>query len=262
MNTRWNYSIGSGLLGLLSGVLMSQLWGGAGASDSAGLSSDPGLARNARQEAGSWGVGVPERDRTADRRKTRALASHEGGEAEQPQVKIPVNLLRELGAASGNRIVGDRFFNGSTAEQLLEVTEFEKQHLQAEWERVNLELKRAEVSAMRFDEFEDGTVSIALPAVPLQYREIGERFRREVHAVMGEERGSALFALKQVDTFFTPIEGDKTYEVRTESTGDGSWRFHMTLEGPEGRRVWVGESIPDEICHLTDAAGIRRSLHE
>jgi hypothetical protein len=34
----------------------------------------------------------------------------------------------------------------------------------------------------------------------------------------------------------------------------------MTLEGAGGHRVWVGNSIPDEIRHLTDAASIISSL--
>ena len=45
-------------------------------------------------------------------------------------------------------------------------------------------------------------------------------------------------------------------QLTPEETGDGSWRFHMVLEGPAGRRVWVGERVPDEIRHLAGDAYI------
>jgi hypothetical protein len=260
MKKEFTYAISAGMLGLMIGVLLPEPWPAKEAPILSGRETASGSQTRGQLSAVGEETDAPWRHKSTIR--TDRQAHGKAGMPSEVHARIPLALLREVGTASGNRIVGDRLFNHSSAERILEVSDAEKARLQPEWEEALAALKAAEVAVMRYEVAGDGSVKIALPTAAADFRVVGQRFRREVLDVMGEERGEAFLALKQVDSHFQPVEGEQSYIVKSESTGNGSWNFHMTLDGPDGRRVWVSETIPDEISHLTDAAGIRRTLSE
>jgi len=251
------YTTGVGLVGLLIGVLLP------------GTFHETGVPTDSRPSTTT----APHRDRMVsadkERKANHRLARTERSSTQEPSwesevgetfVRVPLSLIRELGASTGERIVGDRLFNDSSAERSFGLGAEEKTQLQAAWAIARQSMKSSEVSSMTSTESADGTVTMVLPSLPSGYRLVGVRFRREVLKVMGAERGESFLALKQVDSLFQPHDGEQTIEVKTESTGDGAWRFHMTSHGPQGRKVWVSDTVPEEISHLTDAAGILRTL--
>ena len=101
---------------------------------------------------------------------------------------------------------------------------------------------------------------ISVPDLSNAMTGVGEDFRTSVRGILGDDRGDVFLAMKQADRMFSAPEGGRTYVVTVEETGAGGWRFRMTQEGGDGRRMWVGDSIPDEIRHLTDPARIVPSL--
>ena len=196
--------------------------------------------------------------------QTRLDRPNVGQEAEVgvSYVQVPLSFLSELSAAAGVRGVGGGLFtDNGLVERLLEVTDLEKAQLQSDWRETLEAIRAVEVSEMKSKEAQDGSVNIVLPAVPGGRPDLGGRFATRVTVLMGEGRGNAFLAMKQIDRIFAPVE-ERTYQVAAEATGDGKWRFHMTVEDLKGRRVWISETIPDEISHLTNAAGITRSLAE
>lgn len=104
---------------------------------------------------------------------------------------------------------------------------------------------------MTTEDIDDWTVRITVPDLATSIRPLAGEFRSEVSQALGGDRSKAFLAAKQIDTVFSPPVGERTYEVTSESVGDGQWRFRMNLSGPEGNRVWVGDTIPEEIRHLT-----------
>jgi hypothetical protein len=260
MKREFTLAIGAGMLGLFTGVLLPEPWPAAERRLQDETRPLPASRTRGQSSTDAGEAGGPRRHKSLIR--PHRDDSGKAGMSGDDQARVPLALLRDLGAASGNRIVADRLFNDSSAERMLGVTDLEKARLQPEWEKALDALKTAEVAAMRYKEAGDGTVKIVLPPAPADFRAVGQCFRREVLGVMGAERGEAFLALKQVDSHFHPVEGEQSCEVRSEPTGNGAWNFHLTLDGPDGRRVWVSETIPDEISHLTDAAGIRRTLSE
>lgn len=260
MSRNFIWPLASSLIGILIGFLLPNPWNDK--SPGYSVSSPDSGSKRERNASGDWDDMRPDRPGRGTKSERTASNDEPGEEAEERHVLVPLALLEELGAASGSRVTGESIFSDSLVERLLDVTDLEKARIQTEWKKVRKALKVAEVSEMRSEQKEDGSVTILLPSVPSGFAELGESFGEEVRAVMGKERGDTFLALKQLDRLFEPGEGERTYLVKPEATGDGGWRFHMTVEGPKGRKVWVSETIPDEISHLTDAAGIRRSLAE
>lgn len=115
---------------------------------------------------------------------------------------------------------------------------------------------------MTSEELNEWSVRINLPDLATSFTSLGDDFRSTVHGALGENRGEAFLAVKQIDGMFSPLGGARSYTVTSESIGDGNWRYRMTLEGESGTRVWVGASVPEELRHLTDGANIAPSLDQ
>ena len=172
-------------------------------------------------------------------------------------------MLEELSQTAGTRTVGQNLFSGDgKVERMLKITDQEKAVIQTAWKGTQQKLRDLEARSMTSVADDDGAVTITVPDLSASTGEIGAGFSSEVRKSLGENRSDIFLAVKQVDRMFSPEAGEQTYKVEPKPTGDGGWRFHMTLESPGGRRVWVSETIPDEISHLTDVAQIRRSLSE
>ena len=174
---------------------------------------------------------------------------------------IPLALIRELSLAAGVRRLDLPIFGeDQRVEQALEITEVEKATIQNAWDAAVDRVRGVEAATMKSEEIDEWSVRITVPDAAPTMAGIASDFRARVGQALGGDRAAAFLAAKQVDAVFTPPEGERTVMVTTEEIGDGRWRYRMDLEGPQGSRVWVGETLPDEIRHLTDAAGIVPAL--
>lgn len=168
------------------------------------------------------------------------------------EVLVPTALIGELSAAAGVRTLDQELFTrDGRIEEALGITEREKAMIQTSWRAVRQKIRDIEAASMTTEDIDDWTVRITVPDLATSIRPLAGEFRSEVSQALGGDRSKAFLAAKQIDTVFSPPVGERTYEVTSESVGDGQWRFRMNLSGPEGNRVWVGDTIPEEIRHLT-----------
>ena len=226
-----------------------------------GAGGQPGVGTPGSADAGPTRPTKSLRDGITDRNSIASGLSAMPGD--EGLVVVPTSLLGELSLAGGIRSPGqDIISKDGKVEELLQMTDQEKAEIEAEWEAARQQIRKLEAQAATSEDLDDGAVRITLPDLSGGMENLGNNFQSSVRGTLGDNRGGAFLAMKQVDSIFTPPPGERTYTVGAESVGDGRWRFRMTLEGASGRRVWVGENIPDEISHLTDAASIVRSLNE
>jgi len=245
------------LVGIAIGRLLPR--GADEATKESGKSSSAQRASALRNRAGD------SEDKTAGKgqaggnvNRSSAPIAPESGEE---MVLVPSTLIGELSRAAGIRTMNQRLFSSDTRiEEALGITEREKAEVQTAWEKKRQKIRDLEASSMKSEEIDEWSVRITVPDLSQSMGSLENEFRTAVHRALGENRSEAFLAAKQVDGTFSPPAEDRSYTVTTESIGDGRWRYRMTLEGPDGTRVWVGENIPDEIRHLTDAAGIQPAL--
>jgi hypothetical protein len=172
-------------------------------------------------------------------------------------VVVTTDLIARLSQSGSSRNLGQALIDPDGAiEQALQISEQEQAQIQTSWESTKQGLKEQEVRASLIQEMEDMSVRITIPEMASQLDVISKQFNQSVQRTLGQNRGDVFLAAKQVDQALAKSSAERTYTIVAESPKEGEWRFNMTLESPAGRRVWVGESIPDEIRHLTDAAKI------
>ena len=172
-------------------------------------------------------------------------------------VVVPASLLGQLSLATGKRSLAQNLFSGDgKVEETLQITDQEKAAVQTAWRGIQEGIRELESESSVPENLDDGSLRITLPDLTSDMAAPGSGFRTSVREILGENRGEVFLAMKQVDRILTPPAGERTYTVAAEPTGDGGWRFRMTLEGSDGRRVWVGDNIPNEIQHLAGAAQI------
>ncbi len=172
-------------------------------------------------------------------------------------VVVPASLLGTLSQAAGKRSMDqDLFSQDGALEAYLQITDREKKYVQQAWRSVQKEMRQYESNAAQAEDLDDGSVKITVPDMSLAMKGFGDEFSDTVKNALGENRADAFLQMKQVGRLLTAVEGEQVYKVKVESVGDGRWRYHMAYESPGGRRVWVGERVPDAIRHLTDAANI------
>jgi hypothetical protein len=178
-------------------------------------------------------------------------------------VSVPAALIRELSLAGGTRSAGqDLFSRDGKMEKLLQITDQEKAVVQKAWRQSCQKIQELEARSSKSEDQEDGSVQITVPDLSRDRGELGKGFQSSVNDTLGDNRGSVFLAMKQVDRMFAPKAGQRVYTVSVEAVGDGRWRYHMaSVDGDGKRRVWVGEKVPNEIRHLTDAAKIVPSMH-
>ena len=250
----------SSVISLTAGVCIGYFAAQAGGDDGTGATV-PEV--NGDAGTGELRDGGSSASRVAALRVTEALAGSIQDdvmiEAAEPEgvVMVPSSLIEELSKSKGSSKLGQELFDrDGQVEEILTITDQEKAVVQTEWRSMRDRVRQLEAQSSSSEDLEDGTVKITVPSLVGQMGAMGEEFGVSVKRTLGENRGEVFLALKQVDQVFTPEDGERTYGVKVESTGNGSWRYHMTLEGASGRRVWVSDKVPDEIRHLTDAARI------
>jgi len=178
-------------------------------------------------------------------------------------VLVPSAVLTELSFAGGIRSIYDPLISrDGKIEELLGITEREKAALQTSWRESRETVRNVEAAAAISEDLEDGSVRLTLPDLTAQREATAQRFFSSVTGILGDNRGDVFLAVKQAQRAFVSQGENWSCLVATESIGDGNWRFHMTMEGTGARRVWVGETIPNEIRHITDAVGVIPSLNE
>lgn len=196
--------------------------------------------------------------------KVGGADSELSGSGQDPRLlSVPAALIRELSLAGGTRSAGqDLFSRDGEMEKLLQITDQEKAAVQKAWAQSLQKIKELEAGSSKSEDQEDGSVQITVPDLSRDRGELAKGFRSSVNDTLGDNRGEVFLAMKQVDQIFTPKSGQRVYTVSVEAIGDGRWRYHMaSVDGEGKRRVWVGEQVPNEIRHLTNAAKIVPSIN-
>lgn len=186
------------------------------------------------------------------------------GDAGERLVVVPAPLLGELSLAAGVRSPDQPLFSSRDDRigELLGITDREKAGLQTAWRDYRGKIRKIEAASTAAEDLDDGSVRLTLPDLSTDRLALGGQLCSAMKGILGDDRGEIFLAVKQVERAFAPREKEWSCIVAPESTGDGRWRFHMTVEDQGGRRVWVGETIPNEIRHLTDAVGVIPSMDE
>lgn len=178
-------------------------------------------------------------------------------------VTVPASLIRGItNTPPITSCRNDLFRKDDQVEALLKISPHERERMEQAWELSRKKVESLEVSTSRSEVNEDGSVSITVPDLSQSLKPVGEAFSDELELVLGPERGRLFLAMKQVGRVFTPECGERKHHIAVESVGDGNWRYHMTYEDEHNRRVWVGDGVPNEIRHITDAARVQPSLAE
>lgn len=176
-------------------------------------------------------------------------------------ISVPISLLKSLSIAKSNYTIGQPILDADDpVEAALGLTSVEKKHIEIEWQRANEQVRESEVKSMQSNDLDDGSVVLSMPDLSRERRQIAKQFMNSVNQTLGAERGEAFNATKQVDSRFSADAGERSITVKIESVGEGQFSYHMSLQDAAGSRVWVGDSIPLEIRHLADAAGISSSI--
>lgn len=177
-------------------------------------------------------------------------------------ITVPISLLKSLSYSESNHTMGQSILDDNDpVEIVLGLSSVEKDRIKNEWQRVCDESRDIEINSLSSKDLEDGSVVLSLPDLSKPRKELAEKFLNSVTQTLGAERGEAFYATKQIDNRFAVDAGERTITVKVESAGDGQWNYQMSLQDASGSRVWVGESIPLEIRHLADAAGIRPAIN-
>jgi hypothetical protein len=178
-------------------------------------------------------------------------------------ILVPISLLKSLSIAKSNYTIGQPILDDNDPiEAALGLSSEEKERIHNNWENACEHVREIEVKSMTTKDLDDGSMLLSLPNLSKQRREIADQFMNSVTQTLGAERGGAFNATKQVDSRFASESGERSIAVKIEPAGEGQWSYKMSLEDASGSRVWVGGSIPQEIRHLADAAGILPTIEE
>lgn len=180
-----------------------------------------------------------------------------------PLVVVPVAFLEGVsGSNAGVTLQKGLFGQDRSLEDLLQISEGEKVHLQRAWRKARRDIENSESNRLNFEDVEDGSVRITVPDMAEKFRLIGGEFETLTGEVLGVNRARAFLASKRIGEVFSPEAGERVYTVNVEAVGDGRWRYRMSSSEPGGaNKVWVGESIPQAYRHLTDKAQINPDLN-
>ncbi|MES2981113.1 MAG: hypothetical protein V4727_02275 [Verrucomicrobiota bacterium] len=182
---------------------------------------------------------------------------------DESMISVPISLLKSLSIAKSNHTMGQAILDDNDpVEAALGLTSVEKDRIQNDWQRASEKVREIEITALTTKDLEDGSVVLSLPDLSKERKDIAKQFMSSVTQTLGAERGEAFYATKQVDSRFAADAGERSVTVKIESAGEGEWSYQMSLQDASGSRVWVGESIPLELRHLADAAGILPTIEE
>ena len=176
---------------------------------------------------------------------------------------VSLEVISSLSLATGRRKLDQDLFSGDGAvEEALKITDHEKAVIQTAWRSLLGEIRELEVGSIRSEAIDEWSHRILVPEMDAVTAPLGDRFGTHVLGALGAERGELFLAAKQLERIFAEPQGERVYTVTTEEVGNGEWRFRIDSKGGDGERMWVGNVIPDELLHLTNAAGITTVLGE
>lgn len=176
---------------------------------------------------------------------------------------VSLEVISSLSLAAGRRKLDQDLFGGDGAvEKALEITDHEKAVIQTAWRGLLRDIRKLEAGSIRSEPIDEWSHRIVVPEMDATTVPLGNSFGKHVRDTLGAERGELFIAAKQLGRIFAEPSGERVYTVNTEETGDGEWRFRIESKGGDGARMWVGKVIPDELLHLTNAAGISSALGE
>ncbi len=169
---------------------------------------------------------------------------------------LPISALELLSSAAVN-VPGDNLFNGEDAViDALAIDDMEKAGLQSAYRKVGDQLKSEEASATQVVRDTNGTVTLSVPSMMQERNRAREKFSVDVLSLLGEDRGKVFLAAKQHSSMFGKEGAPKDYLVEMEAVGDGNYRYRVSEMEGDTRRVFVGNSIPTRLRHLTGVAKI------
>lgn len=185
----------------------------------------------------------------------------DGGKASR-SVVVSTSFIQALSQGQGKRNWGQAILDPEgTLEKALELSDEERLQISNQWGQLKQKVRALEAGSTTVEELEDASVRIVVPDLSDQLIPLGSEFGQSVQQVLGQNRGDVFLAAKQIDQLLQNTGGERTYTIQAEPVGEEDWRFKMTVDSEDGQRVWVGNSIPSEIRHLTDTARIAPNIH-
>ena len=208
------------------------------------------IARSEKRNDHSWGL-PPMRSHTNTPEKKPRDSSSSESDSEEDLVMVPSALFENLNITAGaNTVDAQLFGRDDRIEEALQITAHEKAVIQTAWTDIRGRIRDLEAASKETTVLDEWSVRITVPDLSASLESLGTDFNSALTRALGNQRSKTFQAFKQIDKVFSPAEGKKSYTITSESVGDGEWRYRMALDGPDGQRVWVGDSIPDEISHL------------
>jgi hypothetical protein len=167
-------------------------------------------------------------------------------------VTLPAGLIAELSHAGQVRSIDEDLFpEGSELANYLQLDEIQVSQLESEWEGLRQRIRELEAKSAHTQETPDGCFEVVIPELHTGIDSLGDEFRSSASRLVGTNRAEIIIAAAQVDALLGGFAGGRKMSVRAEETGDGNWRYHTVEDSPRGRRIYVGETVPDAIRRVT-----------
>ena len=169
-----------------------------------------------------------------------------------PLVVVPADLIKQFSQAGQVRSIDqDLFAGGGELAASLQINDTEQERMESEWDAFREGVRSLEKKFARLEEKPDGSLEIVLSGLGDGIAQLRDGFRHSAQAIIGKNRADILYAAAQIDVVVEELGHERKMVVRAEETGDGGWRFHAVVEGPHGKRTYVGENVPQSIRNLT-----------
>lgn len=181
--------------------------------------------------------------------------------SDDTMISLPMSMLEKMTIKEYARSISDDLFSkDDVIVEKLQISEAEKDALQEAWDKTREKVAEMESSAADVNTLPDGSVKITLSADAIDPSNLGQEMYSKARDILGSNRGDVFAAVKQFSSVFTKPEKDQTYTVKMEQAGNGKWRYQIYHDGEGDSQMWIGDSIPEKIQHITDVANIVRSL--
>ncbi len=242
------------LLTLVLGICLGRLWPRAGRDEFA------------IRPTGGEGSGSPSRDRRLPNRVPLAesAANQLRTASDIRAIEIDSATLERLALQMGARVPEFHLFEADDPSlDFIGITESEKVSLEEAWEGAKEGMKgyAAQVSVYRWED-DDSSVAITVPPLGEEGARQREFLAGEIREILGETRASGFLALKRIGEVFGSGGEEQKYTIFVEFAGNGFERYRIIRRIGDEERQWIADAIPDEIRHLTNAAGIEPRVHD
>ncbi len=176
---------------------------------------------------------------------------------EEEVVTIPLSLLRDISPSkSGEWVQGALFDQEDVIAESLGVTDFEKSEIETGWRNVRQQVRDLEVAKAQAESLDDGSARIVIPDNVAMMSRLSRDFRTRLANVLGEDRAKVFASLKNTDERFLSAGEERVYDIEFEEIPNERWRYRIKHEVGGEQRIWVSETIPYELRHLTDDLNI------